>query len=124
MTDIIIFDYEYVNTFIEQLKNQYDNYFYVFTSCQKKWIIILEKIKDTMTDESRDDIFDFEYAKFRGNKFKVIKIINKFDINKELNEITNSYDESTINYKVNEIAEGIFFDGDLNIVYSYGIHYF
>ena len=82
-------------------------------------------LNDTITNESRTNVIDHIYAKFRGNQFLVIDIINKFDINKHIGEIQNStYTHNIIKYKKGEMVKSNSFDENLNNVCSNGIHYF
>ena len=60
-----------------------------------------------------------QYAKIRGDQFLVIDIIHKFDINKHIDEITNSfYTDNIIKYKKGEIVKSDSFDNNLNKVCS------
>lgn len=98
---------------------------YVFKSCQIKWIIILQKLNDTITNENRNDIYDIETASFRANKLKVICIVNKFNPKININKIINSiYTKKNITYTVNEIVCVDDYDMDINNIYSSGIHYY
>src|SRR2546428_12195942 len=52
---------------------------FVFKCCidektDDHWIVILKKLDDTVTNESRTNIKNHLYAKFRADKLKVIKI--------------------------------------------------
>ena len=51
---------------------------YVFKSCSRDWIVVLQKLADTITNESRP-VVDADCAKFRANKLQVVDIIHKFD---------------------------------------------
>uniref|UniRef100_A0A6C0EC90 MORN-repeat protein n=1 Tax=viral metagenome TaxID=1070528 RepID=A0A6C0EC90_9ZZZZ len=96
---------------------------YVYKKCNN-CIVILKKIKDTLTNESRDNVVDKKYAKFRANKLYVEKIIS-CDSLEELKQIKNSiHKEKELNYIVGEIVEVENFDKDINIICSRGIHYF
>lgn len=95
----------------------------VFKSCGKIWIVVLEKLDTTRTTEKRN-VHDKKYAKFRGDKFKVLNIINKIDPSVTINTVENSiFKDKTIKYVKNEIIETEF-DDDLNNVCSKGIHYY
>ena len=55
----------------------------------------------------------------------VINIINKFNINNHINEITNgTYIDDIIIYKKEEIIKSDLFDNNLDEVCLNGIHYF
>ena len=85
------YDLNYIDTLIDYIYKQYNNDpLIVFKSCQIEWIVILKKLSDTITNESRSSAIDIQHAKYRGNKFLVIDIVNKFNINNHINEITNS----------------------------------
>ena len=51
---------------------------YVFKSCSHVWIVVLQKLPDTITNESRS-VADPNCAKFRADKLSVVDIIHKFD---------------------------------------------
>lgn len=53
---------------------------YVFRSCQRDWIVVMEKLPDTKTDEDRPGVIDPSHAEFRANKLRVVSIINKNDL--------------------------------------------
>lgn len=120
-------DNNYLNTILNAPHLQY--YFhddkYVFKSCQKYWIVILEKLKDTITNENRNDIIDKKTAKFRANKLKVCHIFNKFNIYSKLNRITNSYyNKNIVTYIVGEIVYPDIYDTNISAILSNGIHYY
>src|SRR5579872_6315550 len=57
---------------------------YVYKLCnnnhyrvERKWLVVLKKLDDTITNEHRTGIVNDYFAKYRANKLKVIKI---FDI--------------------------------------------
>jgi antitoxin component YwqK of YwqJK toxin-antitoxin module len=97
---------------------------FVFKSCLKKWIVVLHKLTDTITNESRSNAKDLMYAKFRANKLLVVCVVNKFT-QKSIDNITNSvHKEKTIIYKKGEIIEVNDFDENLENICAPGIHYF
>jgi antitoxin component YwqK of YwqJK toxin-antitoxin module len=97
---------------------------HVFKSCSREWIVILEKLEDTHTNENRCDIVDPLYAKFRANKLKVVNIIHKFK-NQEIDKIQNSvYSDKKITYKKGEVIEDENFNVNIENVCAPGIHYF
>lgn len=98
---------------------------YVFKSCQGAWIVVLEKLSDTLTNETRDNIVEKQYAKYRADKLKVIMIFNKHNPSQTKKEVVNSfYKNLEIIYKVGEIVHSDSFDSNLNNVCTSGIHYF
>jgi antitoxin component YwqK of YwqJK toxin-antitoxin module len=95
----------------------------VFKSCNTNWIVTLQRTANTITNESREGIYDHDHAKFRGNEFEVVDIVNKFDPNKKTDKVINTKRKFT--YAVGTItkpANG--FDENLNKICSQGIHYF
>jgi antitoxin component YwqK of YwqJK toxin-antitoxin module len=118
--DAIVLD----NKKIDQLSAQYSSKKdYVFKSCSVDWIVVLQKLPDTKTNESRSDIKDPNYAKFRADKLHVVDIVHKIT-NQITNEIANTaHKEKTIIYKKGEIIEVDDFNKDLDEVCAPGIHY-
>jgi antitoxin component YwqK of YwqJK toxin-antitoxin module len=110
---------------INSLYNYYveDDQF-VYKSCESEWIVILRKLKDTITNENRWDIVNIKFAKFRANKLEVVLIINKNDPTIITKQISNSNYKSKITYKVGEIVIINDYDMNLSNVCSTGIHYF
>ena len=97
---------------------------FVYKSCNKEWIVVLQKLPDTITNEVRSDVKNKLYAKFRANKLIVVDIIYKFDNNRTINQIENSvYSNKIIVYKKGNIVSANF-DENLNKVCAPGIHYF
>jgi hypothetical protein len=97
---------------------------YVYKSCYN-YIVVLLKLADTKTNESRSKITNPLYAKYRANKLKVIAIVHKFDPTKLITEVENSsYERNKVIYKVGKILEISDYDDDLENVCSTGIHYF
>src|SRR5579872_3991989 len=92
----------------------YINSKYVFKKCvnmydtdkSRKWLVILEKLEDTKTNEDRKNVIDKNFAKFRANKLKVIAI---FNINNPYEKpakkaILNEYSSNQTLYEVGEIV--------------------
>lgn len=96
---------------------------YVYKSCQKDWIVILQKLHDTITNESRK-VDNPKYAKYRGNKFKTILIFNKFHPHKTCLSIKNSIFSSEIEYVIGQIIFIKDYDMNFDNICSTGIHYF
>lgn len=119
-----------------------NNNFYGKNS-QREWLVIMEKLPDTITNESRTGVINPLCAKFRADKLKVTAIINVNTLC-TIDSITNYY--SQINhppwriaapiflateylvlettYTVGEIAIPNSFDSNLSKVCTSGIHYF
>jgi AMP-activated protein kinase-like protein len=115
---------------------------FIYKSCGK-WIVVMEKLPETLTNECRPNIFNKSYAKFRANTVRVIKIVNKLDPNsfhtdtcfaqqksarmkdKTINSVTNTmYAQKSQTYAPNEIIIIDDFDPIVDKVCSTGIHYF
>lgn len=93
-------------------------------------IIIMRKLDKT--NESRGNVKDPKYAKFRANRLDVLAIID-LDTLGTLGSITNiylnyrsvfSYDIIECQYTVGDQVQSDWFDEDLENIYSNGIHYF
>lgn len=98
---------------------------YVYKSCQRNWIVVLEKLPDTVTNELRKDVIDARYAKFRADKLKVIMIFNKYDSGEIRPYITNSlYTKVETMYRVGEIVYPDLFEIDKDKICAHGIHYY
>lgn len=107
---------------------------YVYKSCcdvsdgggdtEREWLVILQKLNDTKTNEMRNNIVDKNCAKFRANKLKVIKIFNMINpkITKEF--VINKFCGSEIKYEINKIVQPDCYDDDINNVCTGGIHYY
>jgi hypothetical protein len=108
---------------LRRYKMYFYNDKYVYKSCGN-YIVVLEKLHDTITNEYRYNIIDHEFAKYRANKLKVLLIIHKFDPTIVLREIQNSFYRKKITYIVNEILNVIDYDMNSERVCSTGIHYF
>lgn len=111
------------NNIDSYIKDKYDNEKYVFKSCQKEWIVIMEKLKTTKTNENRK-VIDSENAYFRANKLRVIEIVNKFNPNIKRNSIVNSVIPEKVEYIKNQKVVANNYENDENIVFKGGIHYF
>lgn len=100
------------------------NNLYVYKSCQKDWIVILQKCSNTKTNENRQDIYDYWHAPFRGSHFFVADIIHKDNL-KRVGSIENSYfNGNRLTYTKGKIVYADMFDPNLNTISSNGIHYF
>jgi hypothetical protein len=109
---------------IEARLIKYQDKGYVFKSCEFVWIVVLEKTSDTITNETRSMVEDPRYAKFRGNEFKVIDIVHKFDPNKTTDVCSSIFRSITTPYKIGDIVKADHFDDYLDKIYYHGIHFF
>lgn len=107
---------------------------YVYKKCinhtnkNTQYLVILEKLDDTITNENREYVANTFYATFRADKLKVVAIIDTNEFSNTKSCILSSF---RINYKcvvtiyeVGEIVYPDYFDPDINNLYSNGIHYF
>lgn len=97
---------------------------YCFKSCDP-YIVVLQKLENTITNENRQNILDYKCAKFRANYMKTILIIHKY--NGTLVEETQNtyYINKLITYKVGEIVNvDNFYEYPFDKVCGAGIHYF
>jgi antitoxin component YwqK of YwqJK toxin-antitoxin module len=95
----------------------------VYKSCDV-WIVVLEILPDTVTNESRSDISNERYAKYRANKLLVIDIVHKVDPSKKINSVQNTYYHEKVTYTIGGVTQVENFDYNLNTVCSAGIHFF
>jgi len=92
----------------------------VYKACQSS-IVTLKLLPDSVTNESRNNVYDVNFAKFRTNKAEVVSIENLFTGNAMDSDCSLSF--SVFKYKVGEIVETRF-NENLNQVCASGIHYF
>lgn len=104
---------------------------YVYKGCNsglflpREWIVVMEKCKDTITSEERNDVVDEKYAKFRANELMVIEIINVYDGTSRATHIINASGYSDfLKYEVGKIVKCDKFDSNIDKVCSGGIHYY
>lgn len=107
----------------------------------ENWLVVMKKLEDTTkaeptqtkTNENRSNVIDENYAKFRADKLKVVEIINvdnpKITRDKIVNKFKFDYDMTlSVNnetiYEVDKITECKYYDDDIDVVCSHGIHYF
>jgi hypothetical protein len=94
-----------------------------YKSCDN-YLLTLQKLHDTITNESRSDVSDSRYAKFRANKLKVIRIEDK-DSGKQIDSVENScYQQSKILYQINKTVVVPDYNLDLDVICTTGVHYF
>ncbi len=118
---------------LEQIKEKLGNILndptYVYKHCkangsQQAVIIIMKKLEDTITNESKKDVADPNFAKFRASKLEVYLIIDSNDPNIEYNEYVNLSFNLITNYKKGTVIHPNYFDNNLDEICSSGIHYF
>lgn len=109
-----------------------DDESYVYKLCknsdENNWLIVLQKLQDTITNEDRKNVINSDFAKHRANKLKVIEITNINDASIKRTSIVNKFSlnniTKTLVYSVGEIVESDSFDENHDEIYSNGIHYF
>lgn len=95
---------------------------FVFKCCND-CIVVLCRCTGTETNESRRCIRNPQYARYRGNHFRVVEIIDLKDNLMSLHSVKSVYDKNIV-YTVGEIVKSDFFVTDLNKVNTHGIHFF
>jgi hypothetical protein len=84
----------------------------------------MKKLKDTLTNEGRQDIVDPNYARFRANKLKVVLIFDSENPRINVNSIQNKFNNTLTVYERGKIVYPDQFDEAIDEVYTHGIHYF
>jgi hypothetical protein len=115
----------------------YDDYLsdtkYVYKSCRyidvdnigHDYIVILEKLTETITNESRTHVYDDDFADFRGSIFLVARIFDKFAPTETVSSVTSSkYGKKTVLYTTGQTIKPDSFDMNLNNIRSNGIYYY
>uniref|UniRef100_A0A6C0ECD2 Uncharacterized protein n=1 Tax=viral metagenome TaxID=1070528 RepID=A0A6C0ECD2_9ZZZZ len=117
---------------MEQIKLLYEKYIkdntFVYKSCQK-YVIILQKLHDTVTNENRTMVKDSNYAIFCANKLLVVEIFNKLVPYETINKISNKSFLNNMTYEKGKIIEVKKFDHwkteyNMSYVDKYGINYY
>lgn len=114
---------------IDAIRQMYpdDTKQYLFKSCGEIWIVVMRKLSDTITNQSRlePDHPSRQFISYRANKLMVVNIINKFNPNETINEISNTfYKGHTIKYIKGNVVVPDLFDSNINNVCSNGIHFY
>src|SRR5688500_6099539 len=135
MTQIDMLDY-IKETYKQYIDIDCENPVYVYKMCNSNnnyWLVIMKKLPNTITNESRKYVQDKKYAKFRASELEVIAIINIQDA-KTIDTINNIYrvrnimgnaiSFSNIIYKIGCKVKPDRFDFNLDVICSNGIHYF
>jgi len=91
-----------------------------YKACRNS-IVTLELLVNSKTNEKRDGVVDYNYAKFRCDKAKVINIVNKKTGKTMKNDV--SIIRLAFVYTLGEIVKADF-NENLNEVCAMGIHYF
>ena len=115
-----------INKCLEDIKKENAKYIndsnYVFKSTPSE-IIVLGKLKNTMTNEKRSDIYCEKKAKYRGDTFYVVSIFDKCSPHTK-KTTTETYFKKIFIYTVDQVVSVPDFDTDVENISSNGIHYF
>src|SRR5580692_5246112 len=132
MESIYVINNHLLRVIITKCNKYIDDDSYVYKLCRdnlsddahRKWLVILQKLDTTETNELRTNITNKDHAFFRANRLKVIEIIDvdNPDISKKF--IVNEYKFLETRYEVGNITEPDQYSDDINIIYGGGIHYF
>lgn len=102
----------------------------LYKELSDEWIVVLRKLPDTKTNESRDGVVNPLCAKFRADKLFCVKIINALTL-KDTSEVTNIYTTYGFypyniytKYIVGKVVVPDGFDTNLDRICTKGIHYF
>lgn len=90
-------------------------------------LVIAEKLIDTKTNETRNNVIDDRYAIFRADKLYIFAIIDKITLEpaKTCKDNTNHHIESYhYVYNVGEISKCNNYDTNINNLFSDGIRYY
>lgn len=99
-------------------------YNFTGSNCKREWLVVLEKLYYTRTNEKRSNVVDASCAKFRADVLQVVEIINVNDPKITTNKILNTYDYVIVKYEVGESVVANKYDDDVDNICSGGIHYF
>jgi antitoxin component YwqK of YwqJK toxin-antitoxin module len=113
---------------IREICNQYtDDPSYVYKYCTGH-LVVMQKTKNTLTNESRSDVVDPMHAKYRASELMVVRIIKIDQMDPNVQMIKSHYRSGTTStstsYQVGEVVHPDSFDQNLDRVCSNGIHYF
>lgn len=111
-----------------QVKAQFGNPEIQFNRKWKRcdqYIIELEKLENAITNESRDNVIDSRFAKFRADKDSLVplRIYNMKD-DKWENQIQHKLGWRRITYQVGVSATPDCYNQDKNVIRTQGIHFF
>jgi hypothetical protein len=118
MTDSFSFD-----TLEKQYEQYVDDPQYVYKGCRDDVIVILQKLEETVTNETRKTVCYPEYASFRGDTFMVACIFKIYDAKTELTEAASYYDKKFKDITGEIVKSKFDLDDDDNSNAS-GIHYY
>lgn len=93
------------------------------TKCEndKKWLIVMEKLRDTKTNEDRKDVKNSDFALFRASKLKVIRFINIDDPDFKDKVVI---DTNIRRYVINRVITHSEYDPIIDNIESGGLYYY
>lgn len=97
---------------------------YVYKLCDGKYIVVMKKLPETVTNENRLSVFDPTRAKFRASVLDVVFIVNIYDTNDRPQQVLNKFRQYELMYTVGENIVPHEFNEDIDVVCTGGIHYF
>jgi hypothetical protein len=107
-----------------QLYGHYEESGHVFKSCGP-YIVVMKKLKDTVTNEDRASVVDPLNAKFRGTHFMVVLIFDKMEPKYTVKQTENTIHlRDKLKYIVGEVVYANDYDHDSSKICAPGIHYF
>jgi antitoxin component YwqK of YwqJK toxin-antitoxin module len=108
---------------IEFCKQYESNPNIVYKRCGN-YIVVLKKLEDTITNETRSNVADPMYAKFRADKLETVCIFSKNNPTVQLKSIENTNFREKKLYIAEQVVSVNNYDFNMNIVCTRGIHYF
>ena len=96
---------------------------YVYKKCRNDLIVVLKKMDDTITNETRTSVVDSRYAKFRGNCFYVELIISSTAPQYTFTS-ANSIHVGNFEYVTGTLVKAARYDPNDDDICAGGIHYF
>jgi hypothetical protein len=107
---------------IKQAFNCEDDPTIKYKRCHE-YIVQLKTTETTRTNESRSNVVNANFAKFRGIGLICTKILDTYNCT-FVNEIYNYFYNSSIVYEVNEIPIPDGYTEDIEVVCGHGVHFF
>lgn len=96
----------------------------VYTLSDDRYIVVMKKLHDTITNEARANIVDASHALFRADKLKVLHIVDLYDIKNRVRSIQDRSVADTAQYTVNVVVLPRYkFDANINGVRTGGLFY-
>src|SRR5579863_7490121 len=114
----------------QKYKTYIDDASYVYKLCcdmvdkyaAREWLVILQKLEDTKTNEDRKDVADHLHAKFRADKLKVVEIVSVLDPRITKDFVVNEFHNIRAKYTKGEIVSPDRYEKCIDNVCSGGIH--